>query len=156
MLLAKLSLQALKDKREEYTVNIGPESGLENFFRIEALNDEVVIREQLKNSYRYDSEDCPFNVSGGLDNSLYPPFVQPDTPLDVVAIESCRVLPLTYLGQERYSGFNTYRYTLLDELQKPPRCLDTTYAYKLHDGMFDVSKCVISTCPLQPNILTYS
>lgn len=69
LLLAKLSLQALKDKREEYTVNIGPESGLENFFRIEALNDEVVIREQLKNSYRYDSEDCPFNVSGGLDNS---------------------------------------------------------------------------------------
>ncbi|EDV57110.1 scavenger receptor class B member 1 [Drosophila erecta] len=138
---------ALKEKEEVYTVNIGPERGIENFFRIETLNDEVIIREQLPHTRRYDSNSCPFNVSGALDNSLFPPFVQPDTPLDIVAIESCRVLPLTYQRQERYSGLDTFRYTLLQPYQKPPGCLDTSYGVKLPDGMFDVSQCVINDAP---------
>lgn len=137
--------QALKEKEEVYTVNIGPKRGIENFFRIETLNGEVIIREQLPHTRQYDSNSCPFNVSGALDNSLFPPFVQPDTPLSIVAIESCRVLPLTYQRQERYNGLDTFRYTLLQSHQKPPGCLDTSYGVKLPDGMFDVSQCVIST-----------
>ncbi|XP_017010377.2 scavenger receptor class B member 1 [Drosophila takahashii] len=138
---------ALKEKEEVYTVKIGPEQGIENFFRIERLNDEIIIREQRPHMRRYDSDSCPFNVTGALDNSLFPPFVQPDTPLDIVAIESCRVLPLTYQRRERYSGLDTFRYTLLQANQTPPGCLDTSYGVKLHDGMFDVSQCVINDAP---------
>ncbi|EDW49296.1 scavenger receptor class B member 1 [Drosophila sechellia] len=138
---------ALKEKEEVYTVNIGPKRGIENFFRIETLNGEVIIREQLPHTRQYDSNSCPFNVSGALDNSLFPPFVQPDTPLNIVAIESCRVLPLTYQRQERYNGLDTFRYTLLQSHQKPPGCLDTSYGVKLPDGMFDVSQCVINDAP---------
>ncbi|XP_017045121.1 scavenger receptor class B member 1 [Drosophila ficusphila] len=138
---------ALQEKEEVYTVNIGPKRGLDNFFRIETLNDEVIIREQLPYTYRYDSESCPFNVTGALDNSLFPPFVQPETPLDIVAIESCRVLPLTYQRQQRFNGLDTFRYTLLPAHQKPPACLGASYGVKLPDGMFDVSKCVINGAP---------
>ncbi|KAI8034117.1 scavenger receptor class B member 1 [Drosophila gunungcola] len=138
---------ALKDKEEIYTVNIGPERGIENFFRIETLNDEVIIREQLPHTKRYTPDQCPFNVTGALDNSLYPPFIQPDTPLDIVAIESCRVLPLTYQRQERYNGLDAFRYTLLKVNQTPPACLSTSYGIKLPDGMFDVSQCVINDAP---------
>ncbi|XP_017070523.2 scavenger receptor class B member 1 [Drosophila eugracilis] len=138
---------ALKEKEEVYTVNIGPERGIKNFFRIETLNDEVIIREQRPHTRRYDSDSCPFNVTGALDNSLFPPFVRPETPLDIVAIESCRVLPLTYQRKQRYNGLDTFRYTLLQANQKPPQCLDTSYGIKLHDGMFDVSQCVINDAP---------
>ncbi|KAH8401054.1 hypothetical protein KR009_002707 [Drosophila setifemur] len=138
---------ALKDKDEVYSVKIGPEHGLENFFRIDTLNGAEIIQEQMSQTRRYSDSECPFNVSGALDNSLYPPFVQPDTPLQVVAVESCRVLPLTYNGTKRFGGLDTYRYTLLPEHQKPPKCLDTSYGYKLYDGMFDVSKCVINGAP---------
>ncbi|XP_016981233.1 scavenger receptor class B member 1 [Drosophila rhopaloa] len=138
---------ALKEKEEVYTVNIGPERGIENFFRIETLNDEVIIREQLPHTHRLYSDQCPYNVTGALDNSLFPPFVQPNTPLDIVAIESCRVLPLTYQRQERFNGLDTFRYTLLKANQTPPACLSTSYGIKLHDGMFDVSQCVINQAP---------
>nr|XP_016927607.1 scavenger receptor class B member 1 [Drosophila suzukii] len=138
---------ALKEKEEVYSVKIGPEHGIENFFRIETLNNEVIIREQRPHTFRYDSGSCPFNVTGALDNSLFPPFVQPDTPLDIVAIESCRVLPLNFQRRERYNGLDIFRYTLLQENQKPPGCLDTSYGVKLHDGMFDVSQCVINDAP---------
>ncbi|KAH8283583.1 hypothetical protein KR018_008302 [Drosophila ironensis] len=138
---------ALKDKREEYTVKIGPEHGLENFFRVETLNDEPIIREQMSQVSKFDSSECPYNVTGAMDNTLFPPFAQPDTPLSIVAVESCRVLPLNYAGTEKFDGFDTYRLTLLKEYQKPPPCLAKTYGYKLPDGMFDVSRCVINEAP---------
>ncbi|KAH8320579.1 hypothetical protein KR067_005522 [Drosophila pandora] len=138
---------ALKDKEEVYTVKIGPEQGLENFFRVETLNGQQIIREQWERLHEFDSAECPYNVTGALDNSLYPPFVQPDTPLEIVAAESCRVLPLTYVGTEKFEAFDTYRFTLLQEHQKPPPCLAKSFAYQLPDGMFDVSKCVINGAP---------
>ncbi|SPP74477.1 scavenger receptor class B member 1 [Drosophila guanche] len=138
---------ALKDKEEVYTVNIGPEQGIENFFRIESLNGQQIIKEQLPRSEQWSDDACPYNVSGAHDNSLFPPFLQPDTPLNVVAIESCRILPLVYQRPERYAGLDTYRYLLLEPGQEPPRCMDTTYGIKLHKGMFDVSKCVINDAP---------
>jgi len=66
--LANLFAQALKEKEEVYSVKIGPEHGIENFFRIETLNNEVIIREQRPHTFRYDSGSCPFNVTGPLDN----------------------------------------------------------------------------------------
>lgn len=129
-----------------YTVNIGPEPGIENFFRIQSLNDEQLIQERLKRSRSEPDESCPINVVGTLDNSLYPPFVQRDTPLRIVASESCRVLPLHYQRDQMHDGLQAYRYALLQANESAPACMDSTYGVRLPRGMFDVSKCVISKC----------
>ncbi|XP_064551985.1 uncharacterized protein LOC135437840 [Drosophila montana] len=138
---------ALKEKEEVYTVNIGPEPGIENFFRIQSLNGEQLIQERLKRRQSESDESCPINVAGSLDNSLYPPFVQRDTPLSIVASESCRILPLHYQRDQVHDGLNAYRYALLKANESAPACMDSTYGVHLPRGMFDVSKCVINDAP---------
>jgi len=141
-LTVQFIIQALKEKEEVFTVNIGTDHGVENFFRIQSLNEEHLIQEQLNRQTPDDS--CPIDVRGTLDNSLFPPFIQKDTPLNIMASESCRVLPLHYQREEEYEGLNGYRFVLLRPNETAPKCLATTNGVKLPLGMFDVSKCVIS------------
>lgn len=136
---------ALKEKEEVFTVNIGTDHGVENFFRIQSLNEKHLIQEQLNRQTPDDS--CPIDVRGTLDNSFFPPFIQKDTPLNIMASESCRVLPLHYQREDEYEGLNGYRFVLLRPNETAPSCLATTNGVKLPLGMFDVSKCVINDAP---------
>ncbi|XP_034478605.1 scavenger receptor class B member 1 [Drosophila innubila] len=138
---------ALKEKEEVFTVNIGTEPGVENFFRIQSYNDELLIQEQLKRPTGPIDESCPINVKGTLDNSLYPPFIEKDTPLNIMASESCRILPLHYQREDEHEGIKGYRYTLLKQNETAPNCLSITNEVRLPSGMFDVSKCVINDAP---------
>ncbi|ALC42369.1 CG2736, partial [Drosophila busckii] len=138
---------ALMEKQEIYTVNIGPKHGVENFFRLQSFNNEQLIKERRElGSSDYDPS-CPINVTGTLDNSLYPPYLQKETPLSIVATESCRVLPLHYQHEQQHEGFANYRYTLLRANQTPPSCMSKTYGVPLPPGMFDVSKCIVNDAP---------
>ncbi|EDW02526.1 lysosome membrane protein 2 [Drosophila grimshawi] len=136
-----LLFNALKKRKEVYKVNIGTEHGIDNFFRIQTLNDKQHVEELEEYS---EDESCPTRVAGSFDNSLYSPLVKRDTPLSIAAVESCRVLPLNYQRDEEYEGFQTYRFSLLKVNQTPPACLARSYNVPLHDGMFDVSHCVIN------------
>lgn len=141
-------MQALKEKKEVYTVNIGNEPGMDNFFRIQNLNGELKIEERVKDNPRNLDESCPIYVANTLDNSLYPPFLTRNASLNILATESCRVLPLRYQRDQVHDGMNAYRFALLQANETAPTCMDTTYGVKLPRGMFDVSKCVISECCL--------
>ncbi|XP_023179649.2 scavenger receptor class B member 1 [Drosophila hydei] len=138
---------ALKEKKEVYTVNIGNEPGMDNFFRIQNLNGELKIEERVKDNPRNLDESCPIYVANTLDNSLYPPFLTRNASLNILATESCRVLPLRYQRDQVHDGMNAYRFALLQANETAPTCMDTTYGVKLPRGMFDVSKCVINDAP---------
>ncbi|KAL7737577.1 hypothetical protein ACLKA6_007692 [Drosophila palustris] len=138
---------ALKEKDEVYTVNIGTKHGVENFFRIQSYNDKLQIQEQLKHRSGPIDESCPINVKDTLDNSLFPPFITKETPLSIMASESCRVLPLHYQRDDEHEGIKGYRYVLLRPNEKAPDCLATTNGVELPLGMFDVGKCVINDAP---------
>ncbi|KAH8370892.1 hypothetical protein KR093_005479, partial [Drosophila rubida] len=136
---------ALTEKEEVFTVNIGTEHGVENFFRIQSLNDEHLIQEQRHRAIM--DESCPMNVQGTLDNSLFPPFIKKNTSLNIMASESCRVLPLHFQREEEQQGLNGYRYVLLRPNETAPECLSITNGVRLPKGMFDVSQCVINEAP---------
>ncbi|XP_060660267.1 uncharacterized protein LOC132794059 [Drosophila nasuta] len=136
---------ALKEKEEVFKVNIGTDHGVDNFFRIQTLNDEQLIKEQSNRIFIDDS--CPINVEGAHDNSLFPPNIKKNTSLNIVASESCRILPLHYQREEELDGINAYRYALLLPNETAPECLSVTNGVRLPKGMFDVSKCVINDAP---------
>lgn len=139
-----LSPKALSKKKEVFKVNIGPRHGVRDFFRIQSLNDHELISERAR-KIRYD-EECPINVTNTLDNSLFPPLLTKEVPLNIVASESCRVLPLHYQREEEFDGLTGYRYSLLGVNETAPKCMESTYGVKLPQSMFDVSSCVISEC----------
>ncbi|KAH8261606.1 hypothetical protein KR044_012138, partial [Drosophila immigrans] len=136
---------ALMEKEEVFTVNIGTEHGVENFFRIQTLNEQHLIEEQRHRAFV--DESCPINVHGTLDNSLFPPFIKKNTSLNIMASESCRILPLHFQREEEQQGLNGYRYVLLRPNETAPDCLSITNGVRLPKGMFDVSKCVINDAP---------
>lgn len=123
-------------------MNIGARHGTRDFFRIQTLNQQQLISERSRNTH-YDS-NCPINVTSTHDNSLFPPLLQRDTPLSILASESCRILPLHYQREQQQDGLAGYRYSLLAVNETAPRCMESTYGVQLPSGMFDVSSCVIS------------
>ncbi|XP_030382583.1 lysosome membrane protein 2 [Scaptodrosophila lebanonensis] len=140
---------ALTEKEEVYKLNIGPQNGIENFFRIDTMNGQNIMKQQESRKRGLSDEElekCPVNAHGAFDNSLFPPYLKKDTKLEIVAAESCRILPLRYQREQDYDGFRGYRYSLLEE-GETPSCLNTTYGIGLPKGMFDVSQCVINEAP---------
>ncbi|KAH8415904.1 hypothetical protein KR222_003516 [Zaprionus bogoriensis] len=138
---------ALKEKEEVFTVNIGPKHGINDFFRIQSLNNNQLMRERARRLSWAQAEECPINVTNTHDNSLFPPLLTKQTPLNIVASESCRILPMHYQREEQYDGITGYRYTLLQPNETMPSCMDRTYGVQLPRGMFDVSHCMINDAP---------
>ncbi|XP_062129316.1 uncharacterized protein LOC133841068 [Drosophila sulfurigaster albostrigata] len=129
-----------KKKEEDFTVNIGPKHGMENFFRILTLNGEHSIK--TKNGATF-NEGCPINVQGAFDNSLFPPFITKNTSLNIFARELCRVIPLHYQRKVMLEGLKCYRYLLLRPNETAPDCLSETNGVRLPKGMFNVPKCLL-------------
>lgn len=130
------------EKEEVFTVNIGSRHGIPDFFRIQTLNNRSLISERARSTHYEPS--CPINVTNAHDNSLFPPLLHKDTPLNIMASESCRILPMHYQREQVFDGMTGYRYSLLDVNETAPKCMETTYGVPLPSGMFDVSSCVIS------------
>lgn len=82
-------------------------------------------------------------IVDAFDNSLFPPMLKTDQELKIVAMEICRTMKMYYDGPVEHMGFKGYRYVLA-ERNEQPSCLDYSMGIKLHRGMYDVSKCLIS------------
>ncbi|XP_062129312.1 sensory neuron membrane protein 1-like [Drosophila sulfurigaster albostrigata] len=126
-------------KDEDFTVNIGPKHGMENFFRILTLNGEHSIKTNDREIF---NEGCPINVQGAFDNSLFPPFITKNTSLNIFASELCRVVPLHYQREEMEDGLKCYRYLLLRPNEAAPDCLSEANGVRLPKGMFNIRKCL--------------
>ncbi|XP_065369567.1 scavenger receptor class B member 1 [Calliphora vicina] len=139
---------ALREKNEEYNVRIGLDNGMENFFRVNTLNNKTYFHErssQLKRDRRAD-DYCPVKFDNAFDNSLFPPFLKPGRDFNIVAIESCRTLKMKYDEIVEHMGLKSYRYTI-GETGDMSGCLDSSMGIKLPKGLFDVSKCLFNDVP---------
>lgn len=137
-------------KEEVYNVKIGVKNGFKEFFRVNTLNNRTYFPQQksLLEQARRDATSCPILVENSFDNSLFPPFMTPDTPIDIVAIELCRTLKAYYEGPETFQGLNVYRYTFTDPSHNIHRqmgnCLNNSMGIQLPAGIFDTSNCMFS------------
>ncbi|KAM7346224.1 scavenger receptor class B member 1 [Cochliomyia hominivorax] len=139
---------ALREKKEEYNVRIGTESGMENFFRVNTLNNKTYFLERgTKMNRGIKSDDyCPVKLDDAFDNSIFPPFLEPGRDFNIVAIESCRTLNMRYRGIVEEMGLKSYYYTVGDNVNTTG-CLDYSMGIKLPKGLFDVSKCLFNDVP---------
>lgn len=136
----------MREKNEVYKVRIGVDNGFEDFFRLLEYNGKSYFAEQRVNyNNRNPNEDCPVTVENSFDNSLFPPYLKSDTELSIIAVETCRTMRMYYDGPEERMGYQGYRY-VIEERNEKPSCLDYSMGIKLHKGMYDVSKCLISKC----------
>lgn len=145
MFLFSVCYQALREKQEEYSVRIGMDNGLENFFRVNTLNNKTHFPErasQLKRTARA-NDYCPIRIDNAFDNSLFPPLIAPGRDFNIVAIESCRILKMKYDEIVEFMGLKSYRYTIGDTSERTG-CMDSSMGIKLPRGLFDVSKCLFS------------
>uniref|UniRef100_T1P7V4 CD36 family protein n=1 Tax=Musca domestica TaxID=7370 RepID=T1P7V4_MUSDO len=142
-----LLYNALRQKTEIYKVRIGTKNGFENFFRVEELNGKTYFNERRANFLHPDpKEDCPITVENAFDNSLFPPMLQKDADINIVAVETCRTMKMYYDGPAEHMGLKGYRYLLGDRNERPS-CMDNSMGIKLHKGMYDVAKCLINDVP---------
>uniref|UniRef100_A0A1A9WI69 Scavenger receptor class B member 1 n=1 Tax=Glossina brevipalpis TaxID=37001 RepID=A0A1A9WI69_9MUSC len=140
-----LLYNAMKPKELIYNVKIGVDNGVENFFRVNTFNNKTYFpqqREFLKRAKKSD-EYCPIILENSFDNSLFPPFLTPETELNIIATESCRTHKLNYDRAVDFQGFTGYRYTLSDT-NTNKACLDNSLGIKLPNGIFDASRCMSS------------
>lgn len=141
-------------KDEVFNVKIGVNNGFENFFRVNSLNNKTYFPQQKSLLMKAKREDnsCPIIVKDSFDNSLFPPYMKPDTPISIVAIESCRTLKAYYDGTQTFQGLNVYRYTLQDPQHhyhnnnhiQSEYCLNNSMGIPLPAGIFDTSNCMFS------------
>ncbi|XP_061396825.1 scavenger receptor class B member 1 [Musca vetustissima] len=142
-----LLYNAIRQKDEVYKVRIGMKNGFENFFRIEQLNGKTYFPERRANYLHPDpNEYCPINVDNNFDNSMFPPMLQPQEDINIVAIETCRTMKMHYDGPTEMMGLKGYRYVLGDRNDRPS-CMDSSMGIKLPKGMYDVAKCLINDVP---------
>ncbi|XP_067629010.1 scavenger receptor class B member 1 isoform X2 [Eurosta solidaginis] len=141
---------ALKRKEEIYNVKIGTKHGLDNFFRVNSLNNKTYFFEQSnrlkiprhEQAYKY----CPIELADTFDNSLFTPYLTPERELTIIAGEACRTHRLKYTGVVNHLGLAGYRYIINDNHDESS-CLDNSMGIKLYKGMFDVSKCLFNDVP---------
>ncbi|CAD6998694.1 unnamed protein product [Ceratitis capitata] len=139
---------ALKKKEEIYNVKIGTKNGIENFFKVNNLNNKTYFPEQsnrLKNS-KHDYQYCPIDLAETFDNSLFTPYLDPLREINIIAGEACRTHRLNYVDIVKHLGFTGYRFAINDD-SVGSSCLDNAMGIKLHKGMFDVSKCLFNDVP---------
>ncbi|XP_050325706.1 scavenger receptor class B member 1 [Bactrocera neohumeralis] len=141
---------ALKKKQEIFNVKIGSKNGVNNFFKVNSLNQKTFFPEQmnrLKNlKLTTGSQYCPIELSEAFDNSLFTPYLDPERELTIIAGEACRTHLLNYVDTVHHLGFKGFRYAINDNSVEKS-CLDDAMGIKLHKGMFDVSKCLFNDVP---------
>ena len=85
---------------EVYNVKIGTTNGLDNFFRVNIVNNKTYFSEQAPRLkyIRNQNDDiyCPISVADTFDNSLFSPFLTPEDNITMVAAEACRTFELYY------------------------------------------------------------
>ncbi|KAI9583722.1 hypothetical protein GQX74_005470 [Glossina fuscipes] len=114
-----LLYNAIRPKELIYNVKIGVDNGIENFFRVNTFNNKTYFPQQrafVKRAKKSD-EYCPVILDNSFDNSLFPPFLTPETELNIIATEACRTLKLNYDREVLCQGFKGYRYTLSDHFE---------------------------------------
>lgn len=129
---------AFRETNEVFTVNIGTQNGLENFFKIRTLNNLTVFGKQL-NKKKSDPKDCPVHVTNAFDNTIFPPYVKRDDKFSIVAGDSCRTLPFVYERDVFEKGLHAFKYVVGKDSNSS--CLKDSMGVPLPDGIFDVSTC---------------
>ncbi|XP_055854264.1 lysosome membrane protein 2-like [Episyrphus balteatus] len=126
------------EKPEVYTVNIGMQHGMENFFKVRSLNNLTVFEKQL-DKIQLDPEVCPIHVDNAFENALFPPYLKREDQLSIIAADSCRTLPLVYEHDVSKSGLNGYKFVIGKDSEAS--CLKDSMGVPLPSGIFDVSSC---------------
>lgn len=129
--------QAFPNVTDVFTINIGTQNGLENFFKIRTYNNETVMRPHF-NKKNTDPEKCPVHVKDAFDNTIFPPYRSRDDRFSVVGLDSCRTFPIVYEKDVFENGFHAFKFVMTNDSAS---CLEESMGVPLPKGLFDVSGC---------------
>lgn len=151
----KSPFQALFPSKHRYNVNIGPNHGTENFFKINSLNNQENIPHQLE------KDSCPFSLQGAFECTSFSPKISKTTPIITYHPHICKTYPIVFKREAKCENLNCYEFEMKDDYFKRQNISEDCYKMSnnvvVPNGLVDYSKCTygVPIAVSQPHFLGF-